>query len=204
MALGIMDGFGARVREARRAKKMTLDDLAARVGELRGEPTHFTTIAKIERAQRSVSLEWVDWLAKALGEKPERLLGTRPQSTITMVPLVGTIAAGNWKEAVQHATDEVPVPDAGPRAFALTPSGNSMDKVADESTIIIVDPDQLDLHDGHLYAIMNAEGETTFKQFRASPPRLEPMSTDPEHKAIPLGREPFTVIGRVTWQMKKM
>ena len=62
-------------------------------------------------------------------------------------------------------------------------------------------PDDFELRDGKFYAVMK-DGETTFKRFRANPARLEPCSSNPAHGAIAIGREPFTVIGRVvgTWR----
>ena len=72
-----------------------------------------------------------------------------------------------------------------------------MDTVAGAGSIVLVDPDQLSLRDGRYYVVMNGEGETTFKQFRADPARLEPLSSNPEHRTIDLGQSPYTVVGRV-------
>lgn len=121
----------------------------------------------------------------------------KPTSPLRMVPLVGRIAAGNWREAIQDPSGWVPALAGGPNSFALLPDGDSMDLIVAEGTKIVVDPDEFDLLDGKIYAVMNGEGDTTFKRFRADPPRLEPCSRNPEHKPIVLGREPFTVVGRV-------
>ena len=117
-----------------------------------------------------------------------------------MVPIVGRIAAGNWREAIAEPLGYLPCPVGGPNAFALKPEGTSMDLVVGDNALIVVDPDELDLLEGKFYSVMNANGETTFKRYRGDPPQLEPVSSDPSHKVIPLGREPFTVIGRVVWQ----
>jgi repressor LexA len=74
-----------------------------------------------------------------------------------------------------------------------------MNLLADEDSYIVIDPDQNMLERRRIYAVRNQDGEATFKRFRADPPRLEPMSSNPEHKPIPVGAEPFTVIGRVTY-----
>lgn len=79
-----------------------------------------------------------------------------------------------------------------------------MNQVVGADATIIVDPDDFELRDGKFYAVMNGDGETTFKRFRADPPRLEPCSTNPDHKPIILGREPFTVVGRIVWQGSAM
>jgi SOS-response transcriptional repressor LexA len=78
-----------------------------------------------------------------------------------------------------------------------------MDKLVGEDGLIIVDPDQRDLINGKLYCVRNIAGEATFKRYRADPPQLEPMSSNPYHTAIPLGREPFIVIGRVTYTFNR-
>lgn len=190
---------GHRIRELRIAAGLTLEELASRIGE----GVHFTTIAKIEKSQRTISLDWILKIANALHVAPAALLQVE-RRPVTLIPLVGGIAAGNWREAVLDPVEMIPVAGVGPNAFALRPIGDSMNKVVGEGAIVVVDPDQLDLLEGKLYAVMNGSGETTFKRYRNDPARLEPVSTNPEHQPIPLGREPFTVIGRVVWQMEQL
>lgn len=177
-----------------------MDELAQRIGD----GTHFTTISKIERSQRTISLDWIVKIAAALNVAPAELLRKETDRPITLVPLIGTIAAGNWREAIQDPIEMIPASGVGPNSFALRPEGDSMNRLVGDGAIVIVDPDQLDLLEGKLYAMMNGEGETTFKRYRNDPPRLEPVSSNPDHKAIPLGREPVTVIGRVVWQMQAL
>jgi repressor LexA len=190
-----------KVRQVRKAKGLTMEQLGERVGELLGRPVHFTTIAKIERSKRGLSGEMLSLISQALDVSPAELVEQMPQTiAVRMVPLIGTIAAGNWREAVLQPEGYIPAPVRSNNTFALRPEGDSMNKVVGEDAIIIVDPDDLDLMEGRLYAIMNGAGETTFKRYRTNPPRLEPVSSNPEHKPIPIGREPFTVVGRVIWQ----
>ena len=93
----------------------------------------------------------------------------------------------------------MPIPSsaAGPNAFALQPLGDSMNLVVREDGYAIVDPDQRELVGGKVYALRNEHGETTFKRYVESPPRLEPCSTNPAHVPILLGAEPLVVIGRI-------
>jgi repressor LexA len=204
MAKDAIAAVGHRIRELRIAAGLTLDQLAERVSLIRGEPAHFTTIAKIERSQRTISIDWIMQIAEALGLAPGDILTPTPRQPVRMVPVIGRIAAGGWQEAIQEPIGEVPVPHdtAGPNAFSLRPTGDSMNLVFADGGYVIVDPDQVDLLDGKYYAIMNGDGETTFKRFRADPPRLEPQSSNPAHQMIPLGREPFTTIGRVVYQLQ--
>jgi repressor LexA len=183
------------IRERRLARGLTMRDLADRMG------THYTTIAKIERSERRLTPDWVARFASALGIDPSDIStngSTLPAGGAKPIPVIGLVAAGNWREAVQSADEYVPAPSAGPNTFGLTVEGDSMNKVAQAGSIVMVDPDQAELHDGAYYVVMNAENDTTFKQYRANPARLEPCSDNPEHRTIPLGRIPFSVVGRVT------
>lgn len=193
MAKDELPGVGARIRAARRAQGLTLEQLAEKVpGDV-----HFTTIARMERSTQTISTDWLIRIAHALGTTPAELMGEPMRFNSRMVPLIGSIAAGNWREAIENPEMLIPAFDVGPNTFALRPVGDSMDKLAPEGSIAIVDPDRRELREGRLYAVMNGEGESTFKRYRSEPARLEPVSSNPEHKAMPLGLEPFTVIGQV-------
>lgn len=188
-----------RIREVRQRRGMSLEELGAAIG------VSFSTVAKLERSQRTLSLDLLTTIAKALGVTPGELIGG-PQvgPPLRTVPIIGKIAAGNWREAIEDPIGHVAVPDAGPNAFALVPDGDSMDLVAPEGSIIVIDPDMKELAEGRMYAVMNREHETTFKRYRSDPPRLEPCSSNPAHKPIPLLSEPMEMIGRVVWQARPM
>ena len=181
------------IRDLRTAQGLSMRELADRMG------THFTTVAKIERSQRKLTQDWVIKFAAALGVTPSEIApGNWDGPSVHTVPVIGLVAAGNWREAVEHAHEHItaPVPQMG--AFGLRVEGNSMDKIALPGSIVLVNPNDVELRDGSFYVIMNEEGEATFKQFRTDPLRLEPCSSDPSHKPIALGQEPFRVVGRVT------
>lgn len=178
-----------------------MEQLAERV---EGKP-HFTTIAKLERSMRALSHDWMEKLAAALGVAPEDLIaGQGKEARPRLVPMLGRIPAGGWQEAIHDPEGFVPAPAGGPNVFGLRPHGNSMDLVIMPGAYVLVDPDQRELLDGRIFAVRNAEEETTLKRYRADPPRLEPQSSDPSHKPILFGDEPFTVIGRVVWQGQEM
>lgn len=122
------------------------------------------------------------------------------------IPIIGEIPGGNWRQAVKQSRNSVPSPDpsipAG--AFALRVTGDSMDKYVDEGGIIIIDPEDRALLSGKFYAVMNGEGETTFKQFKADPARLVPCSTNPAHRDIMIGEGHMEVIGRIIWRAARM
>lgn len=119
---------------------------------------------------------------------------------VRFVPIIGQVAAGNWREAIQQPSGQMPVPaNVAKNTVALQVQGDSMDLEIEDGGIVLVDLDDRALFPGRLFVILNGEGEATFKQFEADPARLEPRSTNPAHTTIAIGDgQPFTVLGRVT------
>lgn len=184
------------LRDLRVERGLTIREVADRMG------VHFTSVARIERSERALNSSWTQRFAEALHVDPSQIVNGavptgRPGPSMRTLPIIGEVAAGNWREAVQHPDGVLPSPFGGENAFVLSIKGDSMDRITPANSLVIVDPDQPELHDGVLYVIMNSEGETTYKQYRANPARLEPVSTNEDHKPIQLGRSPFEVVGRV-------
>lgn len=116
----------------------------------------------------------------------------------TLLPIVGLVSAGAWREGFEHIRGYMPSPDKSLSrdSFVVVVEGDSMDLVAREGEGIIVDPCDLDLIAGKYYVIRNSGGETTFKRYMDNPARLEPCSSNTAHETIYPGRDEFTVIGR--------
>jgi repressor LexA len=186
--------WGLRVRELRVGIGMTQEELAAKVG------TTKATISKIERSTGRPRFEWIEKLAPALGVDLATLAldAATPLRQSTMIPVIGLIAAGNWREAIQSPDGFIPAVGATEHMFALKVHGDSIDKIAPDGAFISIDPTSPHLQDGDLYAVQNGDGEATVKRFRRSPDRLEPESSNPVHRPIMLGKEPITIIGRAT------
>lgn len=187
------------IRRLRKARGWSQEELGARIGE----DVTGATISRLESGRMALTLDWMVRFATALQVTvPELIADGLP--SIRMVPVIGQISAGTWREAIGEPTGQVPIPShaAGPNAFALQPLGDSMDLVVREDGYAVVDPDQRELIAGKVYAFRNEHGETTFKRYVESPPRLEPCSTNPENKPILLGAEPLVVIGRVVWSVQ--
>jgi len=151
-------------------------------------------VNKSVRGRRDWSAQEVDAIRRLMGANQEQ-----SGETVRFIPLLGSVPAGSFREAVKNAKGHIPVPDASvpPNAYALDPDGDSMDLLVPPNTRIIVDPDDLDLYPGRYYVVQNQDGETTFKRYEADPARLVPCSSNPAHKDIPIGREPFDIKGRV-------
>lgn len=162
-------------------------------------------LVKLENGDRRLSDHWAERLARPLGVQPyELMLPEGVPVALRMIPMLGAVSCGNWREAVQHAARQVPTLYGGANSFALEPVGDSMNKLLPSGGYIVVDPDQLGLEDHRAYVIMNEDGETTAKLYRSNPPRLEPCSTNPEHETILVGERPFRVVGRVVGAMSSM
>lgn len=119
----------------------------------------------------------------------------------TRIPLVDWVAAGTLAEP----RSQIPVEDARMMAFAdlgkgdffaLRVQGNSMDRICPEGSVIVVNRSDKDLIGGKSY-VFSIRGETTFKQWHADPPYLEPYSWDPVHKPIFVKRKrDLEIVGR--------
>jgi SOS-response transcriptional repressor LexA len=148
-------------------------------------------ISKVMKGKRRLTLEEGAKLARYFNKVVE----PEPEPKI---PIIGLVSAGEWREAIEHVTEWLPSPDKklSKDAFAVVVEGDSMDLVAQEGEAIIVDPRDKDLIVGKYYVVRNGSGETTFKQYRDNPARLEPCSSNPAHQPIYPGRDVFTVVGR--------
>lgn len=185
-----------RLRELRKAKGISQEDLGLQMdAQLSG-----STIAKLENGRQALSVDYLLEIGRILGVDPAEIIMPR-EGTARFVPIIGMVAAGNWQEAIEMANEAMPIPSdvGGPNCFALRIEGDSMDKVVPDGGAIVVDPDQRDLVANKHYVVMNAEGETTFKKVSTDPLALLPCSSNPAHRAIMVGSEPFTVVGRVVF-----
>ena len=185
--------MGNRVAELRKARGLSQIALAKLVGTTKNQ------LGKLERSERRLSDYWAQRLAPHLGVQAYELF--MPDNTaidqLRFVPLVGAIACGDWREAVEHSDGVVPAVSGGPSVFALKTEGDSMDQLIQPGGYVYVDPDERDLIDGKVYAVMNGSNQTTAKRFRANPARLVPCSNNPVYTPIIVGGEPFSVIGRI-------
>lgn len=172
-------------------RDMSQAELARRIGLDQNK------LNKSLTGKRRITVAEMDAIKAALGTA---------QPIARAIPIIGQVAAGNWKEAIQRPIDAMPSPDPSipPRAFALRVSGDSMDQLVDEGGTVIVDPDDRILFSNRFYVILNAEGEATFKQFKSDPARLVPCSSNAEHREFLLNGDPFEVVGRIIWRASRM
>jgi SOS-response transcriptional repressor LexA len=153
-----------------------------------------------------------NYLAKSLGKQGRRisveemaqieqvLAPEDLEGRLRTIPLLGKVPAGKPQDAFQIGGRRIPAPDpeTPPNAYALIVTGDSMDLVVPDGTILVIDPDDKALWPDKRY-VVKSEGthEATFKEFQADPARLVPCSSNDEHQDILLGSEPIVILGRV-------
>ena len=152
-------------------------------------------MSKTLSGKRNLKLEEGNILRRYFGMDNDEGRPARPH----MLPIVGLVSAGAWKEGFEHVRGHMPSPDSdlSTDAFVVIVEGDSMNKVVDDGEAVIVDPSRRELLPRRYYVVRNASGETTFKQYQDQPARLEPCSTNKEHRTIYPGQEEFIVIGQV-------
>ena len=102
------------IREVRRAKGMTLDDVARACSP----PTTPQTIGRLEMGTRTVSLPWLNRIAAALGCTPADLVTLPIRETLPVAALLGPRGA-----VAPRSARSVSPPCATPGMLAVTVSG---------------------------------------------------------------------------------
>jgi transcriptional regulator with XRE-family HTH domain len=103
-----------RIREVRRAKKMTLQDVADRCVP----PTTPQTIGRLETGTRTVSVGWLNRIAKALGVEASDLVKLPDRED---VPVAATIDHEGARAPRRESVIIPPQPDPG--VVAVTVAG---------------------------------------------------------------------------------
>jgi transcriptional regulator with XRE-family HTH domain len=96
----------SRVREIRKAKGLTLADVAARCTP----PTTAVTIGRLETGTRQLTVAWLDRLAAALEVDPKQLLA---QEGDTAIPVAALLTAEGAQPLAAPLSLHAPVPLPG-------------------------------------------------------------------------------------------
>jgi repressor LexA len=185
-----MEAVKARMKERGITQKMLAEALGI----------HQSGVSLMLRGERGVSAKEAAIISRMLE------IENVGYSPVRELPVIGRVSAGNWREAVEDATETMACPEEGisQSAFVIEVDGDSMDEIVPDGGRIVVDPTDLDLIDGKAYVVRNGDGDTTFKVFRANPARLEPCSSNPNHHTIYPGQDMFLIVGRVVWAMQRL
>lgn len=203
-----MSVLGSRVRELRKEKNLTLQELARLVSEDIGREIHYTTLGKIERSERRPSGDILISVANALNCTVHYLTGrTLSYANEFQVPVLSWTAVANWEDALKEEQTRYVFSNINsPSAFAL--ELDELDDIEGEdvdtnfqllNAFVVVQPKFTELRDGHAYLISSSGGKLSIDRFRAEPPRFETGGLTSRSIAGPIGSQPFQVIGRVGW-----
>lgn len=92
-----------RIREVRRARAMTLDDVASRCEP----PTTAQTIGRLETGARTVSVAWLNRIAKALGVEAQDLVEGADSVELKVAAVIGPRGANAPAKAAVVAPPRV-------------------------------------------------------------------------------------------------
>lgn len=169
--------LGSAIRSARKARKMTLEDLAHRVGSDTGN------LSRLERGKQGANQDLLIRILKELGLPVSSaleagIMRANIESADVKngnVPVISWVQAGQWTEVMTSfsaadAEEWVACPVAhGPRTFVLRVRGESMfnphaRRSFRDGDLIYVDPDK-HAENGSLVVVQAEHGsEATFKQ----------------------------------------
>lgn len=119
-----------------------------------------------------------------LDENPS-VVASSPSPSHKM-PLVGRIAAGTPREAIYQVGETHDAPEAlwqaHPNGFWLTISGNSMNRLFADGTLVLIDPDE-EVRNGDVGVVFVNGDDATLKRvyYDGETVRLHPESYDTEY-----------------------
>lgn len=132
--------------------------------------------------------------------EPVQSVSPRPPPLVQMVPVVSWASASDFAGATAESGEKVPVLSSSSTLVALRVVGNSMDREAPHSSVIVVDYTQTFPVDKALVVACRGN-EATFKRYRDNdgPRRLDPASTDPSNQSIFENGGAIKIVGRVIY-----
>ncbi len=167
-----------------------------KIGSLRGVTVHLDALEKkgyIDRANTPRSIR-----IKHPGFQPAT-------GNVTMLPLLGQIAAGSPILAQEYVEDMVPVPSEMVRnisnAYLLRVRGDSMSgEGINPRDLVVVKPQQAANH-GDLVAVLIGE-EATVKRLHLNGSQVRLMPSNPAYDPIVIDRDDARILGRVVGLMR--
>lgn len=177
-----------KLAEMRKRAGLTQQQLAEKIGVTQ------QTIWYYENGRREMKSGVLIELSDALGCTVSDLLGlgeikgivkSSPAKTHPM-PIVGRIAAGTPREAIYQVGETheslQSMWEAHPNGFWLIVSGNSMNRLFAEGTLVLIDPDE-EVRNGDVAVVFVNGDDATLKRiyYDGQTVRLHPESYDPEY-----------------------
>ncbi len=163
--------IGARIKEARKAKKITLKELGQSVG------ISESTTKRYEDGQiKGVDVNIIKKFAAALDVTPAWLMGyddvvPLPEKKYVKIPVVGKIVAGTPTDAVENIISYEEIPAALARRgefFGLEIYGDSMEPTMFEGDVVIVLATPV-AETGDIAVVLVNGDEATIKEIQRAP-----------------------------------
>ncbi|WP_246690811.1 LexA family transcriptional regulator [Neorhizobium alkalisoli] len=145
-------------------------------------------------------IETLQTIAPALGTTPEWLAyGAGPEDATNsamvrpsiVIPKISWVSAGELtvNDAVMPTDDfdfvsATGLPDGEWYAFDIPDGYDSMDRISPPGSVILVNRKNTKLLPNACYIIIDHDGGATYKRYRQSPVRFEPVSTNPSHEPL--------------------
>ena len=199
--------IGDNIRNRRKQKKMTLEELSLFAGVTR------QTLSRYENGIIAVPKDRIESIAKALETNPAVLMGwnvEKKSSKSHRIPVLGSVPAGIPLEAIEDIVDYEDIPESMSRSgefFGLRVNGESMVPVFnDGDTVIIQKQDSADTGD-YVVAMING-GEATLKKLKRFDEGIILIPNNPEFFPVTYTNDqilslPVRIIGKVVELRRK-
>ena len=160
--------FGDRLRQARKAKKLTQKELAIKINAAHN------SISNWENNQNMPDPDTIQNLCWALDVQPNFFFSVDtspfptniiPMPELQKIPLIGSIACGTPILAEEHIEEYIDVPKNIHADFALTCQGDSMINARIFDGDVVYIRQQATVDNGEIAAVL-IDGEATLKRVR--------------------------------------
>lgn len=208
-----MSKFSENLKMFRKARRMTLEELAEDINRKYGTKMAKGTISRWENGM-DTNMETVSILADYFGVTLNEMLGIAIKGddvkvVDTFIPILGVIAAGTPLYADQNIIGYAACPpfkkSVNRSLFYLKVRGDSMDKEFVDGSDVLVDRD-CDVNNGDIAVVLVNGYDATVKKVRFEDDHiiLIPMSNNDEHYAqkYSLEHDEITIVGKVIGAFK--
>lgn len=208
--------FGKRLRNARKNKGLTLDELSKVYNQKYSAGLNKGTLSKYENGKQEPMISVVKNLSIILGVNVDYLLGTSDADEKTTngkgvkIPVLGTVPAGVPIEAVEDIIDyeEITVEMAKEgEFFGLQIKGDSMEPRICAGDVVIVRK-QDDAESGDLVVAMINGNEATCKRLMKYKDGIRLVPNNPSYEPLyysnkEIEEKPVKIIGKVVENRQK-
>ena len=209
--------FGERLRNARRNKGFTLDELSKIYNDKYSAGLNKGTLSKYENGKQEPMISVVKNLSTILGVNVDYLLGASDVNNSHLVvgkgikiPVLGKVPAGVPIEAVEDIIDYEEIPEELSKDgefFGLQIKGDSMEPRICSGDVVIVRK-QDDAETGDLVIAMINRNEATCKRLMKYENGIRLMPNNPAYEPLyfsnkEIEEKPVKIIGKVVENRQK-